>query len=206
VGVFSCKRFFPLFRGGYIKFADSWTGVDLVETANKGIDLHQKWRVRVTNVDGNGLGAGIAPNMVVGGCAAEGIKVQESPIGDEINMSEDGISFRIEFKILRDQMLWAVREWLRPGNGAMLPDNERLISALNLLTYYEEEKSLKVRVIDAKELKAQLGHSPDELMALALSLCPQSSGTVSMVRSTPNGAGSRYNANAGGSRYVPRGV
>ena len=40
-----------------------------------------------------------------------------------------------EFQILRDQLWWTCREWLRTDTGAMLPPDELLVEELQTPTY-----------------------------------------------------------------------
>ena len=71
-----------------------------------------------------------------------------------------------DFRILRDELLWLVREWLRTDPGAMLPPDEDLIEELLAPTY--DTDSGKVEVMKTKKLKELLARSPDRLMSLAM--------------------------------------
>ena len=71
-----------------------------------------------------------------------------------------------EFRDLRDQIWWAVREWLRTDSGSMLPPNERLVEELSVPEY--EIRSGKVKVMDKNQMRKELGRSPDEADALCL--------------------------------------
>ena len=88
---------------------------------------------------------------------ATGIKVASSPT----QTSELG-----EFKILRDQLWWACREWLRTDESAMLPPDELLIEELQAPTY--EVRNGKVRVMDKPTMRELLRRSPDRADALCL--------------------------------------
>ena len=50
-----------------------------------------------------------------------------------------------DFYILRDQLWWQVREWLRTDPGAMLPPDEMLIEELTIPTY--QIVSGKIRIM-----------------------------------------------------------
>ena len=62
------------------------------------------------------------------------------------------------FGLLRDQLWWEVREWLRTDPGAMLPPDEMLIEELGVPTY---ETGKVIKVMDKETMKKLLGRSPD---------------------------------------------
>jgi hypothetical protein len=146
--------------GGYLTVFDTWGGVDTVETGDKAIKWYKSHDgITRANVDANGYGAGVAPHMqrFGEGVVATGIKVTWKPtIKTELG----------DFKILRDEILWRVREWLRCDPGAMLPPDEDLLEELMVPTY--DTDSGYVEVMPTKEMKELLSRSPDHLMALAM--------------------------------------
>jgi len=150
--------------GGYLTPPSSWSGVDPIETGDRAVAwyLANKGITRA-NVDGTGVGAGVAPHMQrTKGVVATTIKVAASAI----------ISTDIgDFKILRDELLWRVREWLRTDPGAMLPPCEELDEELKALTYNTD--SGYIEVIKTSEIKKILARSPDHLMALAMTFANQ---------------------------------
>jgi hypothetical protein len=91
------------------------------------------------------------------GCSANPVKVASSPT----ERTELG-----EFKILRDQLWWACREWLRTDPGAMLPPDEMLIEDLQTPTY--EVQNGKIRVMKKDVMRDLLKRSPDRADALCL--------------------------------------
>jgi hypothetical protein len=107
-------------------------------------------------VDGTGVGAGISPAMCRKGCHAYSIKVASSPTWS----TELG-----DFKIIRDQLWWSVREWLRT-EPAMLPPDEWLLEELLVPTY--DTKTGKVKVMRKDIMKECLKRSPDRADALCL--------------------------------------
>ena len=152
----SCFRY-----GGFVERVIFWNGVDLRTTSDRAADEFWRREVSICNVDATGLGAGVAPNMQRDGISANGIKVSEKPtIRTEIG----------EFGILRDQLWWEVREWLRLDPGAMLPPDEFLIEEL-LIATYEVDKG-KVRIMMKKIMRDLLKRSPDRSDALALTFAP----------------------------------
>lgn len=147
--------------GGYIERFTVWSGVDLIETGDRATMEYQSRNVMRAGVDATGLGAGVAPHMQRAGCLAMPVKVASSPT----QRTEMG-----EFKILRDQLWWSVREWLRTDTGAMLPPDEELIEELLCPTY--EVKNGKVRVMGKKTMRELLRRSPDRADALCLTFAP----------------------------------
>lgn len=148
----SCFRY-----GGYVEGLVVWSGVDTLVTGDRGTTEYKSRRVSRVNVDATGVGAGVAPHMQRNGCSAIAVKVASSPT----ESTELG-----EFQILRDQLWWACREWLRTDPGAMLPPDELLIEELQTPTY--EVTSGKVRVMKKEIMRELLKRSPDRADALCL--------------------------------------
>ena len=145
--------------GGYLTSFDPWGDVDTIVTGDKAVAWYKAHKgITRANVDATGVGTGVAPHMQKSeGVIATSIKVASKPtIKTELG----------EFRILRDELLWRVREWLRTNPGAMLPPDEELLEELMALTY--DTDSGKVEVLETKEMKRILGRSPDRLMALAM--------------------------------------
>lgn len=147
--------------GGYIERPVIWSGIDPVLTGNRAADEHKGRNALRTNVDGTGVGAGVAPHMRCLGCSSVSIKVASSPTEE----SELG-----EFRILRDQLWWACREWLRTDPGAMLPPDEMLIEELLVPTY--EIVNGKVQVMKKELMRELLKRSPDRADSLTLTFAP----------------------------------
>lgn len=143
--------------GGYVDRLTGWGGVDMMETGDKGSLEYHKRTLRACAVDANGVGAGVAPHMRRLRCNAYGIKVQEKPT----EMVEEG-----QFKILRDQLWWKCREWLRVDSGSMLPPDDELLEELHTATYDVEGKY--IRVMDKDTFKELLKRSPNSADALCL--------------------------------------
>lgn len=149
-----CDRY-----GGYVAQFETWEGVDIAVSADKSVSHYRsrKGIVQRCNVDATGVGAGIPPLMVRQGCIAHAIKVAERPT----QKCEMG-----EFNRLRDQLYWAVREWLKNDPSAMLPPNEYLEEELRCPTY--ENKNGKICVMSKDDMRETLKRSPDYLDALML--------------------------------------
>ncbi len=143
--------------GCFIERLVAWSGIDVLSTADKAAVEYKERNLITCNVDATGLGAGVAPAMQRQGCSASGIKVASSPT----ERSELG-----EFGILRDQLWWACREWLRTDTGAMLPPDELLIEELQTPTY--EVINGKIKIMKKDTMKELLRRSPDRADALIL--------------------------------------
>ena len=150
-----CARY-----GGFLTSFKSWSGVDTSYTSDRAIEYARKDNIACTMVDGNGVGAGVAPNMMRKGSPARGVKTQEAPDDRELE-PEFG-----EFKILRDQLAWQVREWLRADPSSMLPPDEELIEELSIPTYSVEGRWVKLMKADV--FKDLLKRSPNKFSALCL--------------------------------------
>jgi len=146
----------------FIEGDNVWGGVDVLETGDRAHAIYKKKRCLAAMVDGTGVGAGVAPHMRRLGCNALSVKVANSPS----TTSELG-----EFKILRDQLLWAMRQWLKTDTGSMLPPDDMLIEELLCFTYKVQDG--KVRVKKREVIIEELKRSPDKASALALTFCTE---------------------------------
>jgi hypothetical protein len=183
-----CARY-----GGWLTRFKDWTGVDTNYTSDKACKLARSENISCTMVDGNGVGAGVAPNMMRKGKPARGVKTQEGPDDRELE-PEFG-----EFKILRDQLAWQVREWLRTDPTSMLPPDEELIEELSIPTYKTDGKY--VRIMKADVFKDLLKRSPNKFSALCLTFAKvldvggQNSGKTAQHYATMRAKYSRYGRN-----------
>jgi hypothetical protein len=143
--------------GGFVERLTVWGGIDIIQSADRAIEEYRKRMVNMVNTDATGVGAGVAPHMQKNGCSANPIKVARSPT----KSTELG-----EFQILRDQLWWACREWLRADPGAMLPPDELLIEELCTPTY--EIQNGKIRIMKKQTMRELLKRSPDRADALCL--------------------------------------
>ncbi|MFH2076411.1 MAG: hypothetical protein ABIJ57_13880, partial [Pseudomonadota bacterium] len=141
--------------GGWVEKLVGWGGVDMIETGDRAAIEYHKRTLRAASVDANGVGAGVAPHMRRLRCNAHGIKAQERATA----VTEMG-----EFGIIRDQLWWAVREWLRVDTGSMLPPDDELMEELHTVTY--EVKGGKIKVMDQDTIKELLKRSPNSADAL----------------------------------------
>ena len=158
VGEFGTDANVACFRyGGYIERLITWNGVDTVMTGDRAIAEYKARKTSCVNVDATGIGAGVAPHMTRAGCSAIPVKVASSPT----EKTELG-----EFQILRDQLWWACREWLRTDPGSMLPPDEMLVEELATPTY--EVTNGKVRVMKKDVMRDLLKRSPDRADGLCL--------------------------------------
>jgi hypothetical protein len=158
VGEFGSDSNVSCFRyGGFVEQMVVWSGVDTITTGDRAISEYQSRKVLSVHVDANGIGAGVAPYMHRKGCASNPVMVASSPT----EKTELG-----EFRILRDQLWWACREWLRTDPGAMLPPDEMLIEELQTPTY--EVENGKIRVMKKSTIRELIKRSPDRADSLTL--------------------------------------
>lgn len=145
--------------GGYISdfqpVTDVWNGIDTIETGSRAADWYKAHGITSAYVDGTGVGAGVAPHMQRLSCVAVSVKAAASPT----YQTELG-----EFGILRDQLWWQVREWLRTDDTAMLCPDEELIEELTTPTY--DIQNGKIKVMSQDDIKEVLGRSPNKADAL----------------------------------------
>ena len=157
-----CKRY-----GGYVKFAPFWQGVDTLVTSERCTKEYRNNNIGQANIDGTGVGTGIAPYMMREGCNAYSIKVGSKP--DENVRVEEG-----EFESVRDLIWWKCREWLRVDATAMLPHNEQLHEELRTPTYSKRKNYIKV--MNKDNMRKLIRRSPDWADALCLTFMPMKIG------------------------------
>jgi hypothetical protein len=149
----ACGRY-----GGYLTPFDTWGGVDTIVTGDKA----EKWYkdhegIGSAYVDATGVGSGVAPQMQRNGCVAIGIKVAERP-----TLKTD----MGDFRRIRDQLGWLVREWLRTDPSAMLPPIEELLEELSVITYSTD--SGKIELMKQEDIKEILKRSPNHFDSLKM--------------------------------------
>lgn len=158
-----CARY-----GGYVSRLKTWGNIDVDESATKGLNLYRDLNAEIAFICATGVGAGVAPSMSRQGrhdpnkVRAIGIKVAEKPL----NFIKTELG---EFNTLRDQLWWAIREWLRTDSGAMLPPDPMLLEELKTPTY---EVNKKLEVMPKARMRELLRRSPDRADALGLTFAP----------------------------------
>jgi len=143
--------------GAYVERLKCWNGVDVISTAEITKAECENRKVSAINTDATGIGAGVAPYLQRKNCHAVPVKVASSPS----TKSDLG-----EFGILRDQLWWACREWLRTDNQAMLPPDDLLIEELLTPTYNINDG--KVRIMKKSTIRELIHRSCDRADALCL--------------------------------------
>jgi hypothetical protein len=146
--------------GSFVTQPKEWNKVDTVFTGDRAIEYSRLERLKCIMVDGNGVGAGVAPHIMRKGYPARGVKTQEKP-DDRDSEPEIG-----QFFILRDQLAWQLREWLRTEATAMLPPDEELIEELQIPTYRVDGRWVKLMSSDV--FRDLLKRSPNKFSALCL--------------------------------------
>lgn len=147
-------------RKNWVSKLIRWNGVDPLKTGGKATEIARKLQnFDRACVDSIGPGTGVAPHLVTNNIEAIGVKVSWSPTIDSVAEGE--------FRSLRDQLLWSIREWLRTEPEAMLPPDPELAQELAVLTYEVDIKG-KIVVMQKKNIRKLIGRSPDALDALAL--------------------------------------
>ena len=176
--------------GGWVAEIKRWHGMDINQTSQRASLFYHEAGSKIVNVDATGVGAGIAPAMnltyrfecpdcwrIIPKTPEEVVKCtcEKTPLMNRVYCNAKRIMVASkptektemgEFGILRDQIWWAVREWLRTDPGAMLPPSEKLIEELTIPEY--KIQNGKIKVMGKEEMRKELGRSPDEADALCL--------------------------------------
>ena len=108
-------------------------------------------------VDAIGIGAGVVDNLHAAGLNVVSIVSGAKPVGYKDNRKTE-----LQFRNLRSQMWWVMREKLRKGECAITAeDSKRLIEDLCAPRYrLASEKTVEVEAKD--KIKERLGRSPDD--------------------------------------------
>lgn len=149
------KRF-----GNLLHPLDSWDKQDVIEVGDLVKQTLKKnliTEIAGIYCDGTGVGAGTAPYMTKQ-YNLPAVKVMvASTATEETDLGH--------FGLLLDQLMWAMREWLRKDLATLPPDPE-LIEELLAFTY--EVKLGKVKVSSTEDIKKLLKRSPDRARSLML--------------------------------------
>jgi hypothetical protein len=165
-----CSRF-----GGLVLPFRQWAGVDVVMSGDKIADifLADMAKFAAVYVDATGVGSGTVPQVWrrlrtagVRNTFVSGVKVAEKPT--KLPPSETVGTFYM----LKDQISWDMREWLRTDPGAMLPPDEQLLEELSVVSYEVTNKG-EIKIDNKPMLRAKLGRSPDNFDALTLTFAPK---------------------------------
>ena len=161
----ACPRY-----GNFVARLLTWAGVDMDMSAQTALKIYKDLNAKIAFVDATGIGSGVAPSMVRKGydqdldVRAVSVKVSEKP--SPLFKTETG-----EFRFMRDQLWWMVREWLRTDKGAMLPPDEILREDL-LAPEYTVKPNGKIEITSKEVLRDQLKRSPDRGDALCMTFAP----------------------------------
>lgn len=150
--------------GGWVAPLVVWNGMDPLQTGDRAAQMAMERDAEESYCDATGVGAGVPPAMTrwwnVRGWrngVARRIMVAAAPT---VHVEEG------EFALLRDQLWWMCREWLRADPGAMLPADTELADELCAVHY--RVKNGKITIEDKESLRKTLRRSPDKADALVL--------------------------------------
>lgn len=155
--------------GGFVGRFQTWGGVDAETSSLRVLDYHDnvlggRDNVELVLVDATGYGSVVAPYLSRRKVRAVPVKFSERPLPHV--KSDLG-----EFKSIRDQLWWMIREWLKTDT-AMLPPDPVLIEELMVPTYSIPMDG-KIHISSKDEMKQRLGgRSPDRAESLGLTLLP----------------------------------
>jgi hypothetical protein len=151
-------------QAGQIQFAQTWSGIDTVQTAGKVSSAFRNKFFDVVAIDVIGLGAGVYDMIRNAQVPCVPVNVSEAP-------SQSG-----RFVRLRDELWWKVREWFEDLGCSIsqgIPEETRnaLVSDIQDIRYSFTPKGL-IRIESKDEMKARLHFSPDLGDALCCTFSP----------------------------------
>jgi len=155
--------------GSFVARMITWQGLDPDATATKTMAIYVENNATIAMIDAIGVGSPVAPIMSRRGrdsdVRAVSVKVSEKP--SIMIKAEQG-----EFRMLRDQLWWAVREWLRTDKNAMLPPEPLLMEELKTPTYRVNPDNGKIEIMGKDKMRDLLKRSPDRADALCMTFNP----------------------------------
>ncbi len=141
-----------------------WQGVDTDISSRKIATEAVNLNAKKVNIDSNGVGSNVSFSMRRHYGYRNGVRVMPQELAPEnIDPQPD----EVQGRLVRDEMLWSLREWLRTNPKAAIPPMENLREDL-LAPKYSKNKNGKIEVTDGDTLREILKRSPDWLMGLAL--------------------------------------
>lgn len=174
--------------GNFVEKPVLWNGMDVIKVGDRAFNIYNEKGAERLIVDASGVGAGVAPYISKKAKASNtpqnviGVKVSERPQFGYVK-TEIG-----DFYQLRDQLWWAVREWLRTSE-AMLPPDEFLTQELKTVTYHTDRTSGKIRVMDKDTIRILLRRSSDRADALCMTFAPHRRAKVLSIESAVHNLG-----------------
>lgn len=144
--------------GGYVEPILEWRSTDPDLVGGYAESECKQREVFRVGVDSTGVGSGLSNKLVRLGIPAHRVMAASKPSTDAGELGE--------FEIMRDELWWLTREWLRLDPGAMLPPDRQLIEELTIVTFTYHKKSGKIMVMDQDTIKEHLGRSPNKADSL----------------------------------------
>jgi hypothetical protein len=166
--------------GGYVDRFRVWNGLDPLQTAMKAYGLYTENNVDILCVDGTGVGAGVAPTIVrearrdaleTGDKSLTDIRAVTVKVSEKPRRYIKQFDLHDEFAMLRDQIWWCVRVWLKDSPESMLPPDRELLEDLRTVQYEKNNRG-KIKIESKKELRKRLKRSTNRGDALALTFAP----------------------------------
>lgn len=162
----ACLRY-----GGWVPRFKTWGGVDIEATSDRVAEMYVALDLDYAFIDGTGVGAGVPPSVIRKVRRAKPAASVRKIVSVKVASAPTTQTELGEFALLRDQLWWAVRNWLEKDPGAMLPPDEELIEELLAAQYDVVGKYVKVTA--KPEMRKRLGRSPDRADSLCLTFAPE---------------------------------
>lgn len=182
-----CKKY-----GNYVEGFTTWRGIDVDKSSDKLAQIYCDVDGYQAMVEADGIGAAIPPKvgrMYYWRCENKecsstnntylDTSIYQCPVCHKdlirchFNVKKIYVSAPSQkkcefgkFHLLRDELAWAVAEWLKKEPYAMLPDDPELREELMCYEWWEDSSSGKIKVSDKKSVKKKIGRSDDKFASL----------------------------------------
>jgi len=161
-----------------------WKGLDPDKIAVEALEYYIQKDCEIAQVDGTGVGSSVAPSMVRQAFQKYGLSKNIRAVSVKFSHKPTLTVEYLEgkFYIIRDQMWFLAKEWLKNNKNAMLPPDPFLSEELTAPSYHKGDDG-KLHVTPNTELRKMLHRSPDRATAFVLTFAPMARADVTPLSS-----------------------
>jgi hypothetical protein len=134
---------------------ESWTGLDLMETTGRAIDISRRHNARL-RIDVCGMGAGVVDRARELGVTVDAVDFGSSPKGDWHGTVANNTAFRNR----RAELHWVTRTLIK-NKAIAIPRSWSDVWSDLVAPTYSYDSSGRIVVEDKEHMRSRIGRSPD---------------------------------------------
>lgn len=136
---------------------DRWKGMDIIAGADRAERRYFESGAEMIAVDATSIGAGTAPTLRQRKVNVSAVKVAERPT------KKPGAAEEAKFHRMREQLMWAAREWFGRSDAAIIPENPNDLKEFEeqCLFWDYEKMGGEIKITTKDKFKEAFGYSPD---------------------------------------------